>query len=96
MPVHEIHMLLFAVQSLAAFHAVSVSQFSGHSKKTDWQVFLNFGKGLGKGPSTEDILRSPGAFICKIYGVLEVHSCYKARVKLFCIGHTARDSITNL
>lgn len=97
LPVHEIHELLSAdqLQTLLAFHAVtgcdSVSQFSGHSKKTAWQVFLNHHTdllGLGKGPITEDILRSTEAFICKVYGVPEVDTCDKARVKLFCIGHS--------
>ena len=59
-PVHKIHKLLSVdqVDTLPAFHAVrgcdSVSQFSGHSKKTTWQVFQQNHTdiiGLGKGPS---------------------------------------------
>ena len=44
-PVHDIHKLLSddQVDTLLAFHALtgcdSVSQFSGHGKKTTWQVF---------------------------------------------------------
>lgn len=95
LPVHEIHKLLSSdqLQTLLAFHAVtgcdSVSQFSGHSKNTAWQVFLKHHTdllGLGKGPITKEILRSTEAFIC--YGVPEVDTCDKARLKLFCNGHS--------
>lgn len=96
-PVHEIHKLLSADQlhALLAFHAVtgcdSVSQFSGHSKKTAWKVFLDHHKdllGLGKGPLTDNIIRLTETFICRIYGVPEVHTLDKARVKLFCSGRS--------
>ena len=42
--------------------------------------------GLGKGSLTENIATSTEKFICWIYSVLEVDTCNKARVKLFCIG----------
>ena len=42
--------------------------------------------GLGKGPLTANVAISTEKFICKIYGVPEVDTCNKARVKLFCIG----------
>uniref|UniRef100_UPI00358E4F58 protocadherin-15 n=1 Tax=Myxine glutinosa TaxID=7769 RepID=UPI00358E4F58 len=92
-PVHEIRMSADQVDTLLAFHAVtgcdSVSQFSGHVKETAWQVFQQHHTdliGLGKGPLTEKIATSTEKFICKIYGVPEVDTCNKARVKLFCIG----------
>lgn len=94
-PVHDIHKLLSddQVDTLLAFHAItgcdSVSQFSGHGKKTAWQVFEQHHTdltGLGKGPFTEDLVTSTERFICKIYGVPEVDTCNKARVKLFCKG----------
>ena len=96
LPVHEIRTLLSAdqVATLLAFHAItgcySVSQFSGHGKKTSWKVFQQHHAdltGLGKGPLTENIIKSTEKFICSIYGVPEVDTCNKARVKLFCIGH---------
>lgn len=54
LPVLEIHELLSTdqLQTLLAFHVVtgcdSVSQFSGHSKKTAWQVFLNHDQGCSQ------------------------------------------------
>ena len=42
--------------------------------------------GLGKTPLTDHIVMSTEKFICKMYGVPEVDTCNKARVKLFCIG----------
>ena len=77
-PVHEIRMLLSndLVDTLLAFHAItgcdSVSQFTGHGKKTAWAVFKQhhtYLVGLGKGSLTEDIATSTEKFICKIYGV---------------------------
>ena len=68
-----------------------MSQFSGHGKKTAWAVFKQHHTdliGLGKGSLTEHIATSTEKFICKIYGVPEVDTCNKARVKLFCISHT--------
>ena len=44
--------------------------------------------GLGKGSLTENIATSTDKFICKIYGVPDVDTCNKARVKLFCVGRT--------
>ena len=44
--------------------------------------------GLGKDSLTENIAISTEKFICKIYGVPEVDTCNKARVKLYCIGRT--------
>ncbi|XP_051232747.1 uncharacterized protein LOC127350304 [Dicentrarchus labrax] len=94
-PVHDIRKLLSddQVDTLLAFHAItgcdSVSQFSGHGKKTAWQVFEQHHTDLtghGKGPLTEDIVNSTEKFICKMYGVPEVDTCNKARVKLFCKG----------
>ncbi len=96
-PVHEIHKLLSPDQldTMLAFHALtgcdSVSQFSGHSKKTAWQVFQHHHTdllGLGKGLLTEDMERSTEAFICRLYCAPEVHACNTARVKLFCAGRT--------
>ena len=44
--------------------------------------------GLSKGSLTENIAISTEKFICKIYGVPEVDTFNKARVKLYCIGRT--------
>ena len=81
------------LDTLLAFHAVtgcdSVSQFSSHCKNTAWQVFQQHNTdliGLGKGPLTDHIVISTEKFICKMYGVPEVDTSNKARVKLFCIG----------
>ncbi len=83
------------VDTLLAFHAItgndSVSQFSGHGKKTAWAVFKQHHTdlvGLGKGSLTGHIATSTDKFICKIYGVPVVDTCNKPRVKLFCIGRT--------
>ena len=43
---------------------------------------------IGKGSLTANIAISTEKFICKIYGVPEVDTCNKARVKLYCIGRT--------
>ncbi len=81
------------MDTLLAFHAItgydSVSQISGHGQKTAWQVFEQHHTdltGLGKGPLTEDIVNSTEKFICKMYGVPEVDTGNKVRVKLFCKG----------
>ena len=64
-PVHEIRMLPYMnlVDTLLAFHAItgcdSVSQFSGHGKKTAWAVFKQHHTdlaSLGKGSLTLDTL----------------------------------------
>ena len=96
-PVHEIQKLLSIdlVDTPLACHAItgcdSVSQLSGHGKKTAWAVFKQHHTYLvciGKGSLTENIATSTDKFICKIYGVPEVDTCNKARVKLFCVGRT--------
>ena len=95
--VHEIRMLLSIdlVDTLLAFHAVtgcdSVSQFSGHCKKTALAVFKQHHTdliGIGKGSLAENIATSTEKLICKIYGVPEVDTCNKARVNWFCMGRT--------
>ena len=94
-PVHDIHrqVPIDQVASMLAFHAItgcdSVSQLSGHSKKTAWHVFQHHHSNLshlGKGHLTEEISKSAEKFICQLYGVPEADTCDKARVKLFCIG----------
>ena len=42
--------------------------------------------GHGKGPLTDHIVMSTEKFIWKMYCVLDLETCNKARVKLFCIG----------
>ena len=81
------------ISTLLAFHAIigcdSVSQFSGHSKKTAWCVFQrnhNDLSNLGKGPITEDTILLAEKFICRLYRVPDADTCDKAPVKLFCIG----------
>ena len=94
-PVHEIRKRVpdDQISTLLAFHAItgcdSVSQFSGHSKKTAWCVFQrnhNDLSNLGKGPITEDTILSAEKFICRLYRVPDADTCDKARVKLFCVG----------
>ena len=78
------------VDTLLAFHAItgcdSVSQLLGHSKKTAWKVFqeqhqlLN---GLGRGKLTPVTASAAETFICRVYGVTDIDTCDKARVKLF-------------
>lgn len=94
-PVHDIHrqVPIEQVSSILAFHAMtecdSVSQLSGHSKKTAWRVFLHHHSNLshlGKGHIKEDITKSAEKFICQLYGVPEADTCDEVRVKLFCIG----------
>ena len=88
-PVHEIHQNLSVEQldTLLSFHAVtdcdSVSQFSGHRKKTAWQVFQQHHTDLGKGPLTDHIVMFTEKFICKKYGMPEVDTCNKARIVRF-------------
>ena len=83
------------VDTLLAFHAItgcdSVSQFSGHGKNTAWAVFKQHHTdliGLRKGSLIENVATSTEKFICKIYGVPEVDTCNKARVKLFGVSRT--------
>jgi hypothetical protein len=78
------------VDTLLAFHAItgcdSVSQLSGHSKKTAWKVFQkqhHLLNGLGRGELTPVTASAAETFICRIYGVTDVDTCDKARVKLF-------------
>ena len=94
-PVHDIRrqVTIDQVSSILAFHAItgcdSVSQLSGHSKKTAWRVFQHHHSNLshlGKGQFTENISKSAEKFICHIYGEPEANTCDEARVKLFCIG----------
>lgn len=93
-PIHKIQEQISQEQteSLLGFHAItgcdSVSQFSGHGKKTTWQVFLQHHNdlfGIGKGNLSDNTIKSAEKFICKLYGVPEVQSCDQARVKLFCL-----------
>ena len=94
-PVHEIHDQLTSDQTSAitGFHALTgcdtVSQISGHSKKTTWKVFLRHHsllENLGKGNLTPDTMKTAEKFICHLYEVPELDSCDQARVKLFCSG----------
>ena len=101
-PVHEIRMLLYIdlVDTVLAFHAITgcdnVAQFSGHGNKTAWAVFKQHHTdliGLGKGSLTENIATSTEKFISKICGVPDVDTCNTARVKLFCIGRTQKETL---
>ena len=94
-PVHDIRrqVPIEQVSSILAFHAItgcdSVSQLSGHSKKTAWRVFQYHHSNLshlGKGHITEDITKSAEKFICQLYEAPEADTYDEARVKLFCIG----------
>jgi len=87
-PIHDIRrqISIEQVSSILAFHAItgcdSVSQFSGHSKKTAWRVFQHHHRilsHLGNGHRTEDIIKSAE----KLYGVPDADTCDEARVKLF-------------
>ena len=87
------------INALLAFHAVTgwdnISQFGGHGTKTAWQVFQKHHmdlNDLGKGHLTENTVVSAGKFICKMYGIPEVDTCSKTRVKLSCLGR-AQDNL---
>ena len=94
-PMHDIRrqIPIEQVSSILACHAItgcdSVSQLSGHSKKTAWRLFQHHHRNLshlGNGHIIEDIITSAYKFICQLYGVPEADTCDEARVKLFCIG----------
>ena len=90
--IHDIHTRLpkDIVDALLAFHAItgcdSVSQYLGHNKKKAWKIFLEHRyllSDLGRGELTPATASAAETFICRIYGVTDVDTCDKARVKLF-------------
>jgi len=94
-PVHDIRRQLpnEQVSSILTYHAITgcntVSQFSGHSKKTAWRVFQEHHENLcqlGRGQLTDDISKSAEKFIFQIYGVPEAETCDGGRMKRFCMG----------
>jgi len=94
-PVHDIRRQLpdEQVSSILTYHAITgcdtVSQFSGHSKKTAWRVFQEHHENLcqlGRGQLTDDISKSAEKFGCQIYRVPKAETCDEARMKLFCMG----------
>jgi hypothetical protein len=93
-PVHEIRLKLSFPESVYSailpFHAITgcdtVSYFSGHSKKTAWEVFTKehaLLQHLGQGDLTNSKLQDAEEFICKMYRVVNVRTTDEARVKLF-------------
>ena len=94
-PIHDIHRQIpkDQISSMLAFHAItgcdSVSQLSGHIKKTAWRIFqehYNNLTSLRKEQFTRNISKSAAKFICQLYGAPEAGNCDNAQVKLFYIG----------
>ena len=93
-PVHDIRRELgladHVYEILPAFHSVTgcdtVSFFSGHSKKTEWDIFLEHNsllKDLGKFPiPSKKVTEDAERFICHIYKAPS-ENCNQARIKLF-------------
>ena len=83
-PVHDVYrqVPIEKVSSILAFYAItgceSVSQLSGHNKKTALRVFQHHHSNLshlGKGHITEYITKLAEKFICQLYGVSEADTC---------------------
>ena len=93
-PVHDIRRELgladHVYEILPAFHSVTgcdtVSFFSGHSKRTEWDIFLEHNsllKDLGKFPTpSKQVTEDAEKFICHIYKAPS-ENCNQARIKLF-------------
>ncbi|KAG1682470.1 Retinal homeobox protein Rx1 [Nymphon striatum] len=92
-PIHDIRKQLgFSDQvyeTIPAFHAITgcdtVSYFSGHSKKSAWNVFIEHNdllKDLGRSPTLSTAENDAEKFICHIYKTSS-KNCDQARVKLF-------------
>jgi hypothetical protein len=93
-PVHSIRNQLslddHVYETIPAFHAITGSDtgsyFSGHSKKTEWNVFLenhHLLRDLGKSSDLSKYVSDDAErFICRIYKVIS-ENCNQARVKLF-------------
>ncbi|KAG1701285.1 SH3 and multiple ankyrin repeat domains protein 1 [Nymphon striatum] len=93
-PIHDIRKQLgFSDQvyeTIPAFHAITgcdaVSYFSGHSKKSAWNVFIEHNdllKDLGRSLTlSTDVSDDAEKFICHIYKTSS-KNCDQARVKLF-------------
>ena len=92
--VHEISLSAQHRESLPAFHAITgcdtVSQLSGHGKKTAWKVFQENAKlldKLGRKSLTKPVVRNAEAFVCKLYSpATDTRSSDKLRCKLFLKG----------
>ena len=92
--VHEIRTELgladVVYETLPAFHALTgcdtVSYFTGHSKKTEWDTFLKHSSlllELGKSPKpSEQVSRDAEKFICHVYKT-PAENCDEARINLF-------------
>ena len=72
--VHNIQLTSTMQRNILGYHAVTgcdtVSQPSGHGKKTTWKVFQQHGAlldDLGRGTLSESTIRSVEEFFCRIY-----------------------------
>lgn len=90
-PIHEVHRMVSSevLDSLLAFHAISgcdtTSYIRGHTKQTMWNTFCEnptMLEHLGKGPLTEEAIKSAEQFFCKVYKT-NVNSIDEARRRLF-------------
>jgi len=93
-PIHDIRKQLGlsdqVYETIPAFHAITgcdtVSYFSGHSKKSAWDVFIEHNhlvKDLGRSSTlSKDVSDDAEKFICHIYKSSS-QNCDQARVKLF-------------
>ena len=95
-PVHTIHQGLSScqVKALLSFHALTgcdtVSHLAGHTKKAAWKVFQEDSHlltNLGAGDGDEDTFKAAEKLVCRMYKLpVDVNTCDKARVMLFCKG----------
>ncbi|KAG0692467.1 hypothetical protein GWK47_027885 [Chionoecetes opilio] len=72
--VHDIQLTPTMQRNILVYHAVTgcdtISQPSGHGKKTTWKVFQQHGAlldDLGRGTLSESTIRSVEEFFCRIY-----------------------------
>lgn len=69
-----------------------LSCIAGHSKKTCWEVFIEYShllSGLGKGPELSDhTIQNAEQFFCKLYGVKDADNINEVRASMFVKGMT--------
>lgn len=96
-PVHSVvEQLQMEPQVLPGFHALtgsdSTSYIAGHSKKTCWEVFIEYSHlltGLGEGPELSDhTIQNAEQFFCKLYGVKDADNINEVRASMFVKGMT--------
>ncbi|KAG0699288.1 Transketolase-like protein 1 [Chionoecetes opilio] len=89
--VHDIQLTPTMQRNILVYHAVTgcdtVSQPSGHGKKTTWKVFQQHGAlfdDLGRGTLSESTIRSVEEFFCRIYSpALDETNINDVRYRIF-------------